>query len=88
MPSDVPLDSSVLHSDLWKDIFHSEKCGREFADAHSHLREPRVMEHLSMQRAKALIAETYFVGDVPHQQIYSFKTGQSPPESDVKRFVS
>ena len=46
------------------------------------------MEHLSMQRAKDLIAETHFVGEALHQRVYSFKTGQSLPENDVKRFIS
>ena len=52
MPSDFPVDSPFEHSKLWQDIFHSEQCGREYADAHVHLREPRFMEYLSMQRAR------------------------------------
>ena len=41
-----------------------------------------------MQCARDLIKETYFVGKAPHQRIYTYKIGQSPLESDVKRFVS
>lgn len=88
MPSDVPLDSPFLHSDLWMITFHSKQCGREIADAHVHLSEHRFMEHLSMQPAKDLINETYFIGKAPHQFEYRFKIGQSPLESDVKRFIS
>ena len=83
MPSDFPLDSPFEHPKLWKDIFHSEQCGREYADAHVHLREPRFMEHLSMQCAQDLIKETYFVGKVPHQRTYTYKTGQLPLENNV-----
>ena len=83
MPSDFPVDSPFEHSKLWQDIFHSEQCGREYANAYVHLREPRFMEYLSMQRARDMIEETYFVGAKPHQRIYWYKIGQKPLESDV-----
>ena len=35
-----------------------------------------------------MIEETYFVGAKPHQRIYSYKIGQKPLKSDVKRFVA
>ena len=61
MLSDFPVDSPFEHTKLWQDIFHSEQCGREYADAHVHLCEPRFMEYLSMQHAKDMIEEIYLV---------------------------
>ena len=88
-PRDFPLEGPDSHTGGWRDVFFQEKVGREYAEAHCHLREPRYMASLTLRKACEMIKIQYFLHPKnPTQRIFEYKSGQSPPPAVLTKFIN